>query len=92
MRDPEMFKYDVRVRERMLRGGRITTEEVNVLLQALPDVESECEDVLLPQPALDLAAVAAAAAATRQTAYSPTPALSEAQEDESEDDDDEAEA
>ena len=87
MRDPEMFKYDVRVRERMLRGGRITVEEVNGLLQALPDVESECEDVLLPQPALDLAA----AAATRQTAYSPTPALSEVQEDESQTDE-EAEA
>jgi ribosomal protein L12E/L44/L45/RPP1/RPP2 len=91
MRDPEMFKYDVRVRERMLRGGRITVEEVNSLLQALPDVESECEDVLLPQPALDLAAAAAAVAATRQAAYSPAPALSEAQEDESQNDD-EAEA
>jgi hypothetical protein len=90
MRDPEMFKYDVRVRERMLRGGRITVEEVNGLLQALPDVESECEDVLLPQPALDLAAVAAAAA-IRQTAYSPGPTLSEVQEDEGENGD-EAEA
>jgi len=87
MRDPEMFKYDVRVRERMLRGGRITVEEVTSLLQALPDVESECEDVLLPQPALDLAA----AAATRQAAYSPAPALSESQEDESQNED-EAEA
>jgi hypothetical protein len=91
MRDPEMFKYDVRVRERMLRGGRITVEEVNGLLQALPDVESECEDVLLPQPALDLAAVAAAAAATRQAAYSPVLPLSEVQEDERQIDD-EAEA
>jgi len=90
MRDPEMFKYDVRVRERMLRGGRITVEEISGLLQALPDVESECEDVLLPQPALDLAAVAAAAA-TRQVAYSSAPALSEVQEDESQIDD-EAEA
>ena len=89
MRDPEMFKYDVRVRERMLRGGRITVEEVSSLLQALPDVESECEDVLLPQPALDLAATAAAA--TRQTAYSPAPALTEVQEDESQTDE-EAEA
>lgn len=87
MRDPEKFKYDVRVRERMLRGGRITVEEVNSLLQALPDVEGECEDVLLPQPALDLAA----AAATRQAAYSPAAALGEAQEDESQNDD-EAEA
>ena len=89
MRDPEMFKYDVRVRERMLRGGRITVDEVNGLLQALPDVESECEEVLLPQPALDLAA--AAAAATRQPAYSPAPVLIEAQEDDSQIDD-EAEA
>lgn len=62
MRDPEMFKYDVRVRERMLRGGRITPEEVNERLQALPDLESECEDVVLPQPALETAGVTAAPA------------------------------
>jgi hypothetical protein len=62
MRDPEMFKYDVRVRERMLRAGRITPDEVNELLQALPDVESECEDVLLPQPAIELSAASAAPA------------------------------
>ena len=56
MRDPEMFKYDVRVRDRMLRAGRISVEEVNGLLAALPDSESECEVVALNQPALDLAA------------------------------------
>ena len=92
MRDPEMFKFDVRVRERMLRGGRITVDEVNGLLQSLPDVESECEDVLLAQPALDLAAAAAAPA--RQVAVSPVPALSEAEEvqDDESPTDDEAEA
>ena len=56
MRDPEMFKYDVRVRDRMLRGGRISAEEVNGILETLPDLDGECEAVPLNQPALDLAA------------------------------------
>ncbi len=60
MRDPEMFKYDVRVRDRMLRAGRITAEEINERLQVLPDLESECEEVQLLQPALELAGGAAA--------------------------------
>ena len=65
MRDPEMFKYDVRVRERMLRAGRITNEEVGRILDALPDLESSIEAVPLNQPALDVSATAPAA--VRQT-------------------------
>ena len=56
MRDPEMFKYDVRVRDRMLRAGRISLEEINGILATLPDTESEGEVIPLNQPALDLAA------------------------------------
>jgi hypothetical protein len=56
MRDPEMFKYDVRVRDRMLRAGRISVEDINGILVALPDTESESEVIALNQPALDLAA------------------------------------
>jgi hypothetical protein len=65
MRDPEMFKYDVRVRERMLRAGRITTEEVSRVLDALPDLETSIESVTLNQPALELGATGAST--VRQT-------------------------
>ncbi len=65
MRDPEMFKYDVRVRERMLRAGRITTEEVSRVLDALPDLETSIESVSLNQPALDPGAMGAST--VRQT-------------------------
>ncbi len=58
MRDPEMFKYDVRVRERMLRAGRITNEDVGRILDALPDLEGSIEAVPLNQPALDVSLTA----------------------------------
>jgi len=60
MRDPEVFKYDVRVRDRMLRAGRITPDEVNQLLHGLPDLEGECEEVPLAQPALELGSASVA--------------------------------
>ncbi len=66
MRDPELFKYDVRVRERMLRAGRITGEEITQVLEGLPDLEGAAEVVPLNQPALDAAAVSA----TRQSGSS----------------------
>lgn len=59
MRDPEIFKFDVRVRERMLRNGRITADEVNRALEALPDLETSIESVPLIQPAIDGAALMA---------------------------------
>ncbi len=65
MRDPDMFKYDVRVRERMLRAGRITAEDVSRVLEALPDLETSIESVPLNQPALDVAALSAST--TRQS-------------------------
>ena len=70
MRDPDMFKYDVRVRERMLRAGRITTEDVSRILEALPDLETAVESVPLNQPALD---AAAASVSTLRQSYPPAP-------------------
>lgn len=52
MRDPEMFKYDVRVRERMMRAGRLSTDEVDKMLSALPDVEANAVQLDLEQPAV----------------------------------------
>jgi len=81
MRDPEIFKYDVRVRDRMLRSGRTNSEEIGKLLSGLPDLEAEAEIVSLNQPALD--AAANATAAPRQT----LPPASSSEDDDSEDDD-----
>lgn len=66
----------------MLRAGRINTDDVNTLLNSLPDLEESCETVQLNQPALDLAA-----AASRQASTSV-----ESHEDESDGADDDAEA
>jgi len=74
MRDPDMFKYDVRVRERMLRAGRITADEVGRLLHALPDLEASLEPVPLNQPALD---VGATASSVVRSTFSPVGASEE---------------
>jgi hypothetical protein len=52
MTDPELFKYDVRVRERMLNRARIAEAEVEKHLAGLPDLEQQCDIVDLAQPAL----------------------------------------
>jgi hypothetical protein len=52
MTDPELFKFDVRVRERMLKRGRITEADVSRHLASLADLDSVCETVEQPQPAL----------------------------------------
>ncbi len=52
MSDPDQFKYDVRVRERMLQSRQISPSQVEEHLSVLPDVESKCETLELPQPAL----------------------------------------
>lgn len=84
MRNPEIFKYDVRVRERMLRSGRINAEEIGKLLEALPDLEAAAEAVSLNQPALDAAATASVT--PRQT-LPPAAAGDELQDDDDEDGD-----
>jgi len=52
MRDPEMFKFDVRVRDRMLKAGRLTPDELAKQLGALEDVEANGALSELEQPAL----------------------------------------
>ena len=48
----EDFRFDIRIRDRMVQAGNITKEEVEARLAALKDVEPESELVDLEQPAL----------------------------------------
>ncbi|MEP7050954.1 MAG: hypothetical protein ABJB12_11390 [Pseudomonadota bacterium] len=49
---PEFFKYDIRVRERMLKRGELTTAELGKHVDALADVADQVVEVELKQPAL----------------------------------------
>ena len=49
---PENFKYDVRVRERMLKRGLLTESELSKHVEALADVADQVIEVELKQPAL----------------------------------------
>jgi hypothetical protein len=49
---PENFKYDVRVRERMLKRGLLTESELTKHVDALADVTDQVVEVELKQPAL----------------------------------------
>ena len=49
---PENFKYDVRVRERMLKRGLLTESELGKHIDALTDVTDQVVEVELKQPAL----------------------------------------
>src|SRR5690349_12331864 len=49
---PAEFKFDVRVRERLLGDGLLTEAEVQKHLEALPDLEAQTADLTLKQPAL----------------------------------------
>lgn len=83
MSDADLFKYDVRVRERMLQAGRVTAEEIKAHMESLPDVAERCEDTITVQPALarpepEPAAVVPSGAPTLHAAPSPavfTPAI-----------------
>jgi hypothetical protein len=48
----EDFRFDIRIRDRMVDAGLITKEEVAARLSSLKDVEPESELVELEQPAL----------------------------------------
>lgn len=48
----DSFRYDVRVRERLLNKGILKPEDVQKHLEALADVETQSEPVSLEQPAL----------------------------------------
>lgn len=52
MREPDIFKFDVRVRERLLKSGRLTVEELSQQLEGLPDIEEFAVNLELDQPAL----------------------------------------
>lgn len=52
MTDPDLFKYDVRIRERMIRRGLLSETEVTRHLDGLSDAETKCETVPQHQPAL----------------------------------------
>jgi len=49
---PENFKYDVRVRERMLKRGLLTESELTKHVDGLADVTDQVIEVELKQPAL----------------------------------------
>ena len=49
---PENFKYDMRVRDRMLRRGQLTESELAKHVDALTDVADLVIEVELKQPAL----------------------------------------
>jgi len=49
---PENFKYDMRVRERMLRRGLLTESELTKHVDGLTDVSEQAIEVELKQPAL----------------------------------------
>lgn len=52
MTDSDVFKYDVRVRDRMLRKGLIEEAEVDKRMKALNDLEGKYVELELKQPAL----------------------------------------
>lgn len=52
MTGSEIFKFDVRIRERMLRKGTLSEGEVGKHLESLSDVAAQGEDLVLRQPAL----------------------------------------
>jgi hypothetical protein len=52
MKSSELFKYDVRVRERMLKQGLISEKDVASHLASLPDRDAACDEVRVEQPGL----------------------------------------
>ncbi len=44
--------WDVRVRERNLRSGRLSEKDVEKHLGALPDMADKADTLAIPQPAL----------------------------------------
>lgn len=48
---PESFKFDVRVRERLLRSGQLSDAEIQKRLDGLADVSANAATVELKQPA-----------------------------------------
>lgn len=60
MSKPVDFKFDTRIRERMLRRGELAADEVTAHLQALPDLDGEFETMTeFDQPAVTPARIEA---------------------------------
>jgi len=70
MSQPDTFKFDIRITERMMRNGRLSQTELAKFLESLVDCESNVESISLEQPGL---ARRADAVIAREAA--PTPAL-----------------
>jgi hypothetical protein len=51
MSTSDSFKYDVRIRERMLAKGMLTETDLKSHIEALKDLEAESRSVSIPQPA-----------------------------------------
>lgn len=56
MNQNEKLKLDIRVRDRLVSRGAVTSEELDTHLAALPDCEARSEAMDLSQPALGDAA------------------------------------
>jgi len=52
MSDAELLLYDTRARERLLRQGALTPEQLRAYLDALPELMEKCEALPVDQPAL----------------------------------------
>lgn len=66
MSEPEHFKYDVRIRERMLKAQQVSPAEIAAHQNALVDLAERCDTLMLAQPAL--------APASRESQVVPAPA------------------
>jgi hypothetical protein len=44
------FRFDVRIRQRMIDKGLLTPEQVEQYEKGLPDLEQQCEVIPLEQP------------------------------------------
>jgi hypothetical protein len=52
MNRPESFKFDTRIRERLLKNGMVALEDVTKHVEALVDLADQLETITLEQPAL----------------------------------------
>jgi len=70
---PANFKFDVRVRPRLLARGQLTEAEVEKHLEGLPDAQPQADMIDLPQPALTTPEERERAAAQRPSVVAPRP-------------------
>lgn len=76
MSDPHIYKFDLRVRHRLIDKGVISSTEVQEHLANLPDVGDKADTMELSQPALADSRAGIGAAPARVPA--PAPAVLEA--------------